>query len=422
MTRIIAPLAPAAVPPAPTFLRLLAKTRPLSIALVTETYRPEVNGVAMTLGRLVEGLSSRGHQIMIVRPRQKHETTGRQADGQLLMPGVPLPGYAELRFGLPVGGRLRQAWSATLPDIVHIATEGPLGLSALAVARKLEIPVVSTFHTNFHSYSQHYGLGWLKGGIERYLRWFHNRTLTTLVPTAVLAQTLTQRGFRNVKVLARGVDTGLFQPARRSDALRASWEATERDPVIMVVGRVAAEKNLTLALRAFAAIRREQPEARMICVGDGPVREALARRHPECRFVGAKHGEDLARHYASGDVFLFPSLTETYGNVVSEALASGNVVVGFDYAAASQLIENGVNGLRVAAGDEAAFIAAACQLAGFAPRQNGTAAASTTHPEWSDVFRRHECLLLQAIDHHKRHCATRAGLETTCRANLWRSL
>jgi glycosyltransferase involved in cell wall biosynthesis len=373
----------------------------LTVALVTETYWPEVNGVAMTLGHLVAGLSAKGHRVMIVRPRQKHEKSGWLENGQLLIPGVPLPGYTELRFGLPVGNLLRQTWSARLPDIVHIATEGPLGLSALAAAQELEIPVVSTFHTNFHSYSRHYGLGWLKGSVERYLRWFHNRTLATLVPTAALARTLTRQGFRNVDVLSRGVDTQLFHPARRSNALRASWEAAENDPVIMVVGRVAAEKNLPLALRAFIAIREARPEARMICVGDGPLRESLVRRHPECRFVGTKYGEDLAQHYASADVFLFPSLTETYGNVVSEALASGNAVVGFDYAAASELIENGVNGLRVPAGDEATFIAAACQLACSAPRRMGKPAAVMKQLEWSNVFRQHECLLFQAIDRHR---------------------
>jgi glycosyltransferase involved in cell wall biosynthesis len=378
--------------------------RRLTIALVTETYLPEVNGVAMTLGRLVAGLSARGHRIMIVRPRQKHETSGRLADGQILTPGIPLPGYAELRYGLPAGKVLHRAWKESLPDIVHIATEGPLGWSALAATRHLEIPVVSSFHTNFHSYSHHYRLGWLKDGIEAYLRWFHNRTLATLVPTAALADTLARRGFRNVEVLARGVDTGLFHPSRRSPSLRAQWGASEHDPVIMIVGRVAAEKNLDLALRTFAAIRALQPAARMICVGEGPLRQSLAKRHPECRFVGNQYGEELARHYASADLFLFPSLTDTYGNVVAEALASGLAVVGFDYAASACLVEHGVNGLRVPVGDEEAFIAAGCHLAQATVRVSGNPAASVVHLDWSKVAGRHESLLLQAIDQHERRC------------------
>ena len=179
---------------------------PLHISLVTETYPPEVNGVAMTLGKLATGLAARGHRLRIVRPRQKHERTGLQADGLLLTPGLPIPGYPELRFGLPVTDSLWQHWRQQMPDVVHIATEGPLGFAALSAARKLGIPAISTFHTNFHSYSRHYGIGWLQGSIARYLRWFHNRTATTLVPTAALAAELLQHGFREVGVLSRGVD------------------------------------------------------------------------------------------------------------------------------------------------------------------------------------------------------------------------
>lgn len=337
--------------------------RSLKVSLVTETYTPEVNGVAMTLGRLCSGLRERGHTVNIVRPRQRHEKTGAQADGQCLTPGLPIPGYPELRFGLPVAGQLRSLWREQAPDIVHVATEGPLGFSALNAASRLGIPVLSTFHTNFHTYSQHYGVGWLQGGIEGYLRWFHNRTATTLAPTQALADTLTRRGFERVGVLSRGVDTALFSPARRSPALRAEWGAEGDSLVCIVVGRVAPEKNLDLALSAFAAIRQQHPTARMICVGDGPLRESLARKYPEVSFVGARYGEALAAHYASADLFLFPSVTETFGNVVSEALASGLPVVAFDHAAAACLVQNGINGQRVAMGDSTGFVAAATTLA-----------------------------------------------------------
>lgn len=360
---------------------------PLTVALVTETYLPEVNGVAMTLGRLANGLAARGHRVRIVRPRQKHETTGRLTDGQLLTPGLPIPRYPELRFGLPAGERLRAAWQEKRPDIVHIATEGPLGFSALAIARSLEIPVVSTFHTNFHAYSRHYGIGWLRRSIERYLRWFHNRTAATLVPTRELADELTRLGFRDVGILSRGVDTELFNPARRAEALRAAWGAGPEDPVCIVVGRLAPEKNLELACAAFAAVRTDHPQARMVCVGDGPLAEALARRHPEVHFSGVRRGEELAAHYASADLFLFPSLTETFGNVVSEALASGLPVVAFDHAAAGDLIGNGYNGLLVAPGDRTAFIAAACRLAAEHGRKDWrvACAGSVHHLGWERI-------------------------------------
>ena len=354
--------------------------RRLDVALVTETYLPEVNGVAMTLGRLVSGLEKRGHRVRLVRPRQGHERSGPLADGQLLIPGLPIPRYPELRFGLPAGTALRTAWQTRRPDIVHIATEGPLGLSALATARSLDIPVLSTFHTNFHAYSRHYGIGWLKRSIERYLRWFHNRTAATLVPTRELADELVRLGFRDVGVLSRGVDTALFNPARRSDTLRAGWGAAPADPVCLVVGRLAREKNLELAFAAFAALRADHPRARLVCVGDGPLAEALERRHPEAHFSGMRRGVDLAAHYASADLFLFPSLTETFGNVVSEALASGLPVVAFDHAAAGDLIGNGYNGLLAAPGDRTAFIAAARRLAaGLGDKDWRSACAGSVH-------------------------------------------
>lgn len=375
----------------------------LRVALVTETYPPEVNGVAMTLGRLADGISASGHRIGIVRPRQKDEPSDASPENHLLTPGLPIPRYPELRFGLPAARHLHNTWRAQRPDIVHIATEGPLGFSALVTARRLDIPVISTFHTNFHSYSRHYGIGWLQGSIERYLRWFHNRTAATLVPTPELAGQLAARGFRNVGVLSRGVDTALFHPGRRSAALRESWGAAAHDPVAIVVGRLAPEKNLELALQAFAAIRRHHPNARMVFVGDGPLRASLARQHPECLFVGTKHGEELAAHYASADLFLFPSLTETFGNVVSEALASGLPVVAFDYAAASDLIVTGENGGCVPPGDATAFIDAAVELVTTQhPDADGRArcAGSVHHLGWSHIHDRYVARLRETILHH----------------------
>lgn len=378
----------------------MANSRRLSVALVTETYLPEINGVAMTLGRLAAGLAARGHRVRIVRPRQKHETTGRLPDGQLLTPGIPIPRYPDLRFGLPAGDRLHDAWLSRMPDIVHIATEGPLGFSALATARRLGIPVVSTFHTNFHSYSRHYGIGWLQRGIADYLRWFHNRTAATLVPTAALARQLGASGFHNVQVLSRGVDTELFNPAHRSDALRASWGAGPDDLVCSIVSRLAPEKNLGLAFAAFDAIRTDIPNARMICVGDGPQASMLARKYPVVHFSGMRQGDDLAAHYASADLFLFPSLTETFGNVVTEALASGLPVVAFDHAAAGDLVVAGRNGLLAAPGDAGAFIAAsramARQIAGQSVRCNDCA-ASVRHLSWERIHDSYAAMLEEVV-------------------------
>ena len=370
--------------------------RKLKVALVTETYPPEVNGVAMTLGRLATGLAERGHRLRVVRPRQKGEASGVQPGGDLLTPGLPIPRYPDLRFGFPAAGELQRVWREQRPDVVHVATEGPLGFSALSAARRLGIPVISSFHTNFHNYSRHYGIGWLHGSIEVYLRWFHNRTAGTLVPTAALATELGAQGFREVQVLSRGVDTQLFSPTRRSAVLRMQWEAQPEDPVCIIVSRLAPEKNLDLAFAAFAAIRSERPNARMVCVGDGPSAAALARRHPGVHFSGMRQGEDLAAYYASADLFLFPSLTETFGNVVSEALASGLPVVAYDRAAASQLIEDGHNGWRVPPGDAAGFIATSRLAARkVAQRQieRGNCVQSVRHLSWECIHDDYAALL-----------------------------
>jgi len=339
-------------------------TAPLHVAVVTETYPPEVNGVAMTLGRMVQGLLARGHRVSLTRPRQRGERVPAAAarHATTLVRGLPIPGYAGLRFGLPAPRLFRRQWHADRPDVVQVVTEGPLGASAIAAACELGIPVVSEFHTNFHAYSRHYGFGWLEGLVTAHLRRLHNRSRMTLVPSRELAIDLMRQGYHGIRVVARGVDTALFNPARRSTALRAGWNAGDGDLVVAHVGRLAPEKNLQLLLAAFEAIRSYAPSARLLLVGDGPSRRLLERRHPEHIFAGMRHGEDLAAHYASADLFLFPSMTETYGNVTLEALASGLPVVAYRMAAAAELIRHGDNGMLACPGAGDRFVRAALDL------------------------------------------------------------
>lgn len=370
----------------------------LRVALVTETYPPEVNGVALTLARLVGGLRERGHQVQLVRPRQ-----GRQDEGgkdEILVPGLPIPGYPGLRFGLPAHRNLRARWSSERPDIVHVATEGPLGAAAVGAARALGLPVSSGFHTNFRAYSRYYRLGWLRSLVGGHLRRFHNRTDLTLAPTASLAEDLRADGYRRVEVLARGVDTATFSPSHRSDALRRSWGAGPEDLIVAYIGRLAPEKNLELVLEVFSAIAARHPDARLLFVGDGPSLSSLRQRHPEHLYAGMRRGEELAAHYASADLFLFPSLTETFGNVVPEALASGIGVIAFNCAAAADLIRSGENGITVASGDDKAFVAEALALAAnrqALARIRGRAAASVAHMEWRHIHERFAYALAELV-------------------------
>lgn len=367
--------------------------RPLQISVVTETYPPEVNGVAMTMAHMVAGLLEQGHAVHLVRPRQGDEAVPAPAGGlsQTLVRGLPIPRYPELKLGLPSTGTLRRLWTARRPDVVHLVTEGPLGFGALRVARRLGIPLCSDFHTRFDHYSRHYGLGPLGGAVGAYLAAFHRRTRCTFVPTRELAEFLTGAGFGRVSVIARGVDTALFDPGRRSAALRAAWGAGPQDPVALFVGRVAPEKNIPLLLEAFAGARRSFPAARLVIVGDGPLRRPLQARSPGVCFAGMRQGEDLAAHYASADLFLFPSLTETFGNVILEAMASGLAVLAFDYAAGREHIVDGHSGLLAPAGDAAAF----CRLAHQAVQASATLAPmrlrareAACRVDWASVNRR----------------------------------
>jgi glycosyltransferase involved in cell wall biosynthesis len=338
----------------------------LRVAVVTETYPPEVNGVSMTVARVVTGLHGRGHELQLIRPRQRGAGDGTPAAprfDEVLMRGLPVPRYPQLRMGVPSKRQLVRLWSLRRPDVVHIATEGPLGWSALQACRHLQLPVTSDFRTNFHAYSRHYGVGWLRKPIMAYLRKFHNATLCTMVPTEALLRDLQACGLRGLRVVSRGVDTALFDPARRSPALRAAWGAGEDTLVVLCVGRLAPEKNLGLLLRAFEGLSARAAGARLVLVGDGPLRSELAQRCPGAVFAGQRTGEDLAVHYASADFFVFASMTETFGNVVTEAMASGLPVLAFDHAAAAQLIEPGRTGLRVAFGDESAFVRVAAEAA-----------------------------------------------------------
>ncbi len=372
----------------------------MRIAYVTETWPPELNGVSLTVERTVRHLRSRGHRVELIRPRQQGESP-LDAGDELRTAGCVIPMYPDLRFGLARAGTLERRFRQSRPELVHLATPGPLCWAALAAARSLGIATTSDFRTNFHQYSRHYGLGMLAGPVLGLLRRFHNLTRRTFVPTQAARRELAAAGFHELCVVGRGVDTQRFTPAVRSEALRASWQAGPDTPVLLAVGRIAAEKNVELALRAFERARRDRPDLRMVVVGDGPARARLTAAHPAVTFVGAQRGAALAAHYASADVFLFPSLSDTFGNVVMEALASGLPVVAFDCAAAAEHVGDGSSGRLVVPGDEAGFIAATASLAvapGSLQAMRDAAVAAARRATWDEVLERFEARLQDTVD------------------------
>ena len=294
---------------------------------------------------------------------------------------------------------------------------------ALLAARQLQIPVVSGYHTNFQQYLDHYGLGLLERLLMHYLRCFHERCQATLVPSPCQHTELTRRGFHNLHLLGRGVDAQLFHPARRCHSLRQQWGVAEDELVVLYVGRLAAEKNLALLGRTFASLQQHagQGRLRLVVVGDGPQAGQWRRQWPQAVFCGVKQGEELARHYASADLFVFPSLSETFGNVVLEALASGLAVIAYDQAAAAQYIRHGYNGVLAMPGDERGFIEAAGWLLDDGEsrrRMRLNARREASQCGWPQIVEQFEALLRQATQNtlNTRQVAQRPAAGTLSRA------
>jgi glycosyltransferase involved in cell wall biosynthesis len=379
------------------------------ISIVSDTFPPEVNGVANTLKYLCEGLVLNDHYVSVIRPGQGLEEA--RSGGMLChqthrVAGMPIPGYPNLRFGVPAPGHLARLWRKHRPDAIYVATQGPLGISAVSVARKLGIPVSSGFHTNVQNDSQFHGAGWLDTLLCRYRRWFHNRTAVTLVPTRKTLATTQRLGIGPTALWHGGVDCTLFSPGKRNQALRHSWRLKPEDPAVIYVGRLAPEKNLQLAVSCFERLKSLHPTARFVLVGDGPMRSRLAKRHPDYIFTGIQRGERLAEHFASGDLFLFPGKTDTFGTVMTEAMASGLAVVAFDDAAANEHIRHGDNGMKANPEDSEAFVSHALRLIDqptFAGRIRAQARLDALDLDWASQVERFENLVINQTAGARRH-------------------
>jgi len=359
---------------------------PMRIAIVSETWLPQINGVSRTLNQLANYLAACGDQLLLLTPRYRQGLTLPAGSEAECFPALPLPFYPEVLLPVLTPPRLRHRLAAFVPDLVHIATEGPLGWAALRAARRLGLPVVSSYHTNFPQYLASYRLGALESVAWGYLRKFHNRTDLTLCPTPSTVHLLAGRGFANLDIWPRGVDAAQFHPRYRDPELRRSLGIGEDEVVILYTGRLAAEKNLAVL---FAACRRLSGKVRLLLVGDGPLRGDLEREAlPGAIFCGYRQGEELARHFASADLFAFPSLSETFGNVVLEALASGLPTVAFSVPGPRDILHSAESGILV---DEqsAPALAVALQLlvndAGLRQRLGRAARLYAEDQNWEEI-------------------------------------
>ncbi|MEZ4600052.1 MAG: glycosyltransferase family 1 protein [Syntrophotaleaceae bacterium] len=320
----------------------------LRLTIVSETYFPQINGVSRTLDKLVGHCLDQGDQVQLIVPHYD-EPIGPSRPGEVRneLGGFCLPFYREIILPLVSPRNIRRRLQGFGSQLLHIATEGPLGWSALQAAANLGLPVISSYHTNFPQYLGQYRAGWMTPVAWKYLRWFHNSTLMTLCPTPSIRDMLEAKGFRNVDLWSRGVDSRLFHPRRRSPEFRRSLGFNDRDIVLVYLGRLAVEKNIDMLLDAWRQLPEKAP-IRLLVIGDGPQRERLERMAGDrAVFAGYRKGEDLANMLAVGDLLVFPSLTDTFGNVMLEAMACGLPVLGFDVSGPKDVLTDGRTGILV---------------------------------------------------------------------------
>jgi glycosyltransferase involved in cell wall biosynthesis len=313
----------------------------------------------------------------------------------------PFPKYPQLKLGLPskkasskLGAKNVLTW-CTSPQKAHWVGQ------RLQAATLLRLPVTSDFRTNFHSYSKHYGVGWLSKPIVAYLRKFHNRTACTMVPTQSLKLQLEASGFQNLRVIARGVDTQLFHPTKRSQTLRESWKVGPEDLVLLSVGRLAVEKNLDLIVNTYTSLLQSGRKVKLVFAGDGPYRAQLQTQCPEAIFTGMCSHAELATVYASSDLFLFPSLTETFGNVTLEALACGTPVLAFDCAAAGEWVIEGQNGWLIHGEDAQRYVLKAleiCKNKNTLEKARAYTASSVANLDWHAIADQVEHIFRETLD------------------------
>lgn len=356
----------------------------MRVAIVTETFLPQVNGIVRMLAQFLAYLEADGHEAMVFAPGNGQITY--HGAPIIRVSGIPCPLYPELILA-PFSTRMGHLMRAWQPDVVHLAGPFVLGLHGLRVARSLDLPVAAHYQTDIARYATHFGLGALAGLAWRRLIDIHNACDANFAPTPSIARELQERGMREVYVCGRGVDTRLFTPLRRDPALRERLTAGCERPVLLYVGRLSPEKNLA----ALVAVAHALPEYPLLIVGDGPARGMLAAQLADLKvhFAGLLHGPDLAAAYASADLFLFPSATETFGQVVREAMASGLPTVGVRAGGVQDLIRHGETGLLCPPDDHAAYAATVTGLIANPVRRRamGLAARSeATQYTWDSVF------------------------------------
>jgi phosphatidylinositol alpha 1,6-mannosyltransferase len=328
----------------------------MRIALFSEVYWPMVSGVGVTLRNLTGALQTRGHEVRV------YTATYKAPDGTPVppevhqSPSVPLFLYPDVQWAFPRQRDLLRDLERFAPDVSHVATEWAMGLAGLKASRQLGIPRVASAHTDYEKYAARYGVEWAWRMGWTYLKWFYGKTDRVLCPSRVHEQYLRSRGIQHTGLWTRGIDTQVFSPAHRTAGYRELFGVGPDDLLVTYVGRLAAEKDLTILLDAWADLGARRGKAQLVLVGQGPmVGEIHARKIPGVHLTGLLRGKDLSEAYASSDIFAFPSTTETFGNVALEAMASGLAPVVASAGGMLDFCDDGKNALMVRPGDTAHF-------------------------------------------------------------------
>jgi glycosyltransferase involved in cell wall biosynthesis len=329
----------------------------MKIAIFTDTYVPEVNGVARTLKRFTDYLSKENIEFKVFAPK----STGEDIFSNRVynVKSFPFFLYPECRVALPNVIQLREEVKAFDPDLIHVTTPFNMGLSGLHIAKKLNIPIVGSYHTNFDKYLEYYDLQFLSDMLWKYMRWFHQSLRKVFVPSEDTLQQVQAKGFKHLSIWPRGIDRTIFHPNYDEGVVRKEYKIKEKY-ILSYVGRIAKEKDVLLLPEIAANLPSHiKDDVHWLIVGDGPVKDELVAIAPSnMTFTGFVEGKELASIYVASDLFVFPSPTETFGNVVLEALSCGTPVIGANAGGVTSIVRNGINGILCEEKDITDFVQA----------------------------------------------------------------
>ncbi|MGM0471590.1 MAG: glycosyltransferase family 4 protein [Bacillota bacterium] len=362
----------------------------MKVALFSDTFLPQVNGVTKTLDRLTDYFTKQGIDYLVFAPEDKKGVALKKNTERMFSFSFFL--YPECRVSLPNYFKIKKLLDDYSPDLVHLVTPFNLGLCGLKYAQSSQVPVVASYHTNFTKYLNHYNLNILERPIWRFFRWFHSHSERNFCPSQATLEELAAQGIENLEIWDRGINPDLYSPQLRSEDLRAKYSLQDK-LCLLYVGRLAPEKNLYLLLESLEQINQNyQKEVELLITGDGPLLADLKAEAPEnVTFTGYLKGRELSQTYASADVFLFPSTTETYGNVVLEAMASGLPVVGILAGGVKENLIDGYNCLACQENSVAEFTANLERMineASLRDRLSKQARQHALNKSWDQVFSR----------------------------------